>query len=76
MMSDRVSKGPDGIIEDQQVLMLVLPEGKHQCVQNEAQVGNQLCTGLLFQGRKCTDGKKKNPKENRSALVQHANTLS
>ncbi len=32
-------------------LVLVLAEGKHQCVQNEAQVGNQLCTGLLFQSR-------------------------
>lgn len=58
MVSDRVSEGSDGIIQDQQVLVLVLAEGKHQGVQNEAQVGNQLCTGLLFQSRKCTDGRK------------------
>lgn len=70
MVSHRVSKGPDGVVEDQQVLVLVLAEGKHQCVQNEAQVGHQLCTGLLFQSRKRTD-KRKNPRINSTCLLKH-----
>lgn len=34
--------------------MLVLAESKHQCVQDECQVGHQLCTSLLLQSGKGT----------------------
>lgn len=60
VVTDRVCERSDGIVKDQQVLVLVLAKGKHQCVQNEAQVGNQFCTCFLFQCRKCTVGKKTN----------------
>lgn len=35
--------------------MLVLPKGKHQRVQDDAQVGNQLRARLLLQGGKRTE---------------------
>lgn len=48
----RVSQCADGIVQDEQVFVLVLPKGKNQCVQYEAEVGNQLCAGLFLQGGK------------------------
>lgn len=38
--------------------MLVLAESKHQCVQDECQVGHQLCTSLLLQSGKGTGRKR------------------
>lgn len=43
-----------GIIENEKILVLVLPKGKHQRVQDKAQVGNKLCACLLLQGGKRT----------------------
>lgn len=54
MVAHGVSQGADGIIEDEQVLMLVLAKGKDKSVQDIAEVGHQLCAGLLLQGGKGT----------------------
>ena len=54
VVSHGVGQRPDGIIEDQQVLVLVLAKGEHQGVQDEAQVGDQLCACLLLQSSKRT----------------------
>lgn len=54
MVAHRVGQGPDGVVQDEEILVLVLPEGKHQRVQDEAQVGNQLCARLLLQSSKRT----------------------
>ena len=35
MVSDRVGQGADGIVEDEQVLVLVLAEGKDQRLQDD-----------------------------------------
>lgn len=46
----RVSQGANGIIEDEEVLVLVLAKGKDEGVQNITEVGHQLRAGLLLQG--------------------------
>lgn len=38
--------------------MLVLSEGKHQRVQDKAQVGDKLCARLLLKSGECTTKKK------------------
>ncbi len=55
MMSDRVCQGADGVVEDEQVLVLIFSKRKHQCVQNETEVRNQLRTRFLLQSRECTE---------------------
>lgn len=50
VVSHRVCQCPNSVVEDEQVLVLVLPKGKHQRVQDEAQVRHQLGTRLLLQG--------------------------
>lgn len=57
MVSHRVCQCSYSIIEDEQVLVLVLPKSKNQRVQDEAQVRHQLCTRLLLQGGKRAVGK-------------------
>lgn len=58
MMAHRVSQCPDGIIQDEQVFMLVFSKSKDQCVQNKAKIGNELRARLLLQSRKRTARKK------------------
>lgn len=55
MMADGVCQGADGVVEDQKVLVLIFPERKHQCVQNETEIWNQLGARLLLQSRKRTE---------------------
>ncbi len=55
MMSDRVCQGADGVVEDEQVLVLIFSKRKHQCVQNETEVRNQLRTRFLLQSRERTE---------------------
>lgn len=55
MMPDGVCQGADGVVEDEQVLVLIFPECKHQSVQNETEIWNQLRARLLLQSRKCTE---------------------
>ena len=50
MMTHTVRQGPDGVIEDQQVLVLIFVEGEHESLQDEAQVGDKLRAGLLLEG--------------------------
>lgn len=50
VVAHRVSQGADGIIEDEQVLVLVLAKGEDEGVQDIAEVGYQLRAGLLLQG--------------------------
>lgn len=50
VMSHRVSEGSDGVVQDEQVLVLVFSKGKNQSVQNEAEVGDELGACLLLQG--------------------------
>lgn len=58
VVAHRVGQGANGIIEDEQVLMLVLAKGKNKSVKDIAEVGHQLCAGLLLQGSKCTGREK------------------
>lgn len=58
MVAHRVCQSSDGIVEYEEILVLVLSEGKHERVQDEAQIGNQLCARLLLQGGKRTERKK------------------
>jgi len=57
MVSHRVRQCSYGVIEDEQVLVLVLPKSKNQRVQDETKVRHQLCARLLLQGGKRTVGK-------------------
>lgn len=52
MVTHWICQSPDSIVQDEEILVLVLPEGKHQSVQDEAQVGDQFCARLLLQGGK------------------------
>jgi hypothetical protein len=52
MMPNRVSQGSDGIVQNKQVLVLVLAEGKDQRLQNETEVRNQLSAGFLLESGK------------------------
>lgn len=54
MEAYRICQRADGIIKDEQVLVLVFTEGKNQSVQNEGQIGHQLRTCLLLQSSKGT----------------------
>lgn len=56
MVSHRVRQSSDSVVQDEQVLVLVLPESKHQRIEDEAQVGHQLRTRFLLQGGKRTEG--------------------
>ncbi len=46
---------PMGVVEDEQVLVLIFSKRKHQCVQNETEVRNQLRTRFLLQSRERTE---------------------
>lgn len=50
MVSHRVGQRSYGVIENQQVLVLIFPESENQRVQDEAEIRDQLRTGLLLQG--------------------------
>lgn len=54
MVANRISQSANCIIQDQQVLVLVFPKGKHQSIQDEAEIRNQLCARLFLKGGKCT----------------------
>ena len=58
VVSHRVSQGSYCIVQDEQILVLVLSECKDQRVQDEAEVGHQLCARLLLQRGKSTNNKK------------------
>jgi hypothetical protein len=58
VVAHRVGQGANGIIEDEQVLMLVFAKGKNESVKDIAEVGHQLRACLLLQGSKCTGGEK------------------
>lgn len=62
MVAHRVCQSSDGVVEYEEILVLVLSEGKHERVQDEAQIGNQLCARLLLQGGKRTERKKAHTK--------------
>ena len=51
-MTHTVRQGSNGIVQDQQVFMLILMERKHQGLQDETKVRNQLSARLLLQGCK------------------------
>lgn len=55
VVSHRVCQRSYSVVKDEQVLVLVLPESKHQRIKDEAQVGHQLRTCFLLQGGKCTE---------------------
>lgn len=59
VVSNRVGQRSDSIVEDEQVLVLVLPEGEHQRVQDVAQVRHQLGARLFLQGGERAAGKAK-----------------
>lgn len=50
VVAHRVGQGANGIIEDEQVLVLVFAKGKDEGVQNVAEVGHQFRAGLFLQG--------------------------
>ena len=56
MVPDRVCKGSNSIVQNEQVLGLVFLEGCHEHLQDVTQVRHQLCTRLLLQGGKRTGG--------------------
>lgn len=58
VVAHRVSQGADGIVEDEQVLMLVFAKGKNESVKDVAEVGHQLRARLLLQGSKRTGREK------------------
>lgn len=45
-----VGQRADGVVQDEQVLVLVLGEGEHQGLEDVAEIGHQFCAGLLLQG--------------------------
>lgn len=53
----RVGQRADGVVQDEQVLVLVLAEGEHQRVQDKAEVRHQLRARLLLQGGKRTEAR-------------------
>ena len=48
-MAHRVGQRTDGVVEDEQVLVLVLAERVHQRFENETQIGHQFGAGFLLQ---------------------------
>lgn len=61
-MSDGICQRADGVVEDEQVLVLIFPKCEHQGVQNEAEVRHQLCARLLLQSRERTDSERQTHK--------------
>lgn len=61
MVTHWIRKSPNGIIEDEEILVLVLSKGKNQSVQDEAQVRNQFCACFLLQGGKGAKTQGRNP---------------
>lgn len=57
MVTHWICQSSYGIIQDEQILVLVLPESKDQSVQNVTQIWHQLCACLFLQGCKCTEKK-------------------
>lgn len=49
VMSYGVGEGSDGVVQNEQVLVLVFPKGKNQSVQDKAEVGDELGACLLLQ---------------------------
>lgn len=43
-----VGQGADGVVQDEQVLVLVLGEGEHQGLEDVAEVGHQFRAGLFL----------------------------
>ena len=66
MVPHGVCKGSYGVVKNEQVFVLVLAESEHQGVEDERQVGNQLCASLFLQSGK---GTKKEREEN---IIQQA----
>lgn len=62
VMPDRICQRADGVVEDEQVLVLIFPKREHKSVQNKAEVRHQLCASLLLQSRKRTDGEQQTHK--------------
>lgn len=54
MVPHGVCKCSYGVVKNEQILVLVLVESKHQRIQDECQVRHQLCAGFLLQRGKCT----------------------
>ena len=52
--SNAVGKSSDGIVQDEQVLLLVGRESVDQGLENAKQVGDQSLAGLLLQGSEST----------------------
>ena len=50
MMTHTICQGSNGVVEDQQVLVLIFMKSKHQGFQNKSKIWNKLGTGFLFQG--------------------------
>lgn len=58
VVAHRVSQGANGIVEDEQVLVLVFAKGKNKSVKDIAEVGHQLRACLFLQGSKGTGEQK------------------
>lgn len=74
VVSHRVCQRSYSIVKNEQVLVLVLPESKHQRIKDEAKVGHQLRTCFLLQGGKCTVGKTQNNQLVEPASVEDEQT--
>ena len=48
MVPNTICQGANRIVEDEQILVLILVEGKHQCFKDKPKVRNQLCASLFF----------------------------
>lgn len=70
MVAHRVRQSSDGVVKYEEILVLVLSKGKHERVQDEAQIRNQLCARLLLQGGERTEGKKRTPRIKSLAFLQ------
>lgn len=58
MVAHGIRQRSDGVVQDEEILVLVLSEGKHQRVQDEAQVGDELRARLFLQSGKRTEWEK------------------
>jgi len=50
VMPNRVSQRANGIIQNEQVLVLIFAKRKHKRLQDEVEVRNELRTGFLLKG--------------------------
>ena len=50
VVAHAVRQGADGVVQDEEVLVLVFVEREHQRLDDEAEVGHQLGARLLLQG--------------------------